>query len=88
MAKWVKTRTKREDLKGLLTDLKLHSPYDDLIIPHNEDDIMYDIIGVAINDVEVIDRLAVVTYNPFNHDEYPLAYFNDDDRVWYVKSIF
>lgn len=85
MYKWMKTKIGRDDLKVLIMNLEGMSPFGNLILPHTEDDIMYDIIGVALNSVEVVDRLAVVTYQPFGDEEIILAYFNDDEEVWYIK---
>jgi hypothetical protein len=85
MYKWMKTKIGRDDVKTLIMNLEGMSPYNNLILPHTEDDVMYDIIGVALNSVEVVDRLAVVTYQPFADEEIVLAYYNDEERVWYIK---
>lgn len=87
MTKSIKTEIGRNDLKLLLTNLEEKSPYSGgLVFPLTEDDMMYDIIGIAINEVEVIECLAIVTYNPISNKEIILAYFNDDEEVWHIMT--
>lgn len=87
MTKSIKTEIGRNDLKLLLTNLEEKSPYSgSLVFPLTEDDMMYDIIGIAINEVEIIECLAIVTYNPISHEEIILAYFNDDEDVWHIMT--